>query len=384
MSFLNDLSKMKNAKTRLFSPENVYGEKGKGGMADITPKPQPEVEKIGQVWTGINPSARELGQKWKVRPYILLESGVETTILDTGGPGRITHMWMTVFERWLREIVIRIYWDNEETPSVCSPLGDFFLSGWGKALEACAMPIGTYPRGGMNSYFPMPFRKHAKITLENLAPQRSSYFYYAITMEETPVADDEAYFHAEFKRVNPLGHLEDYVILDNVKGRGQFVGTQISWQQNSDGWWGEGEFKAFIDGDKEFPTYCHTGAEDYFCGAWGFGAKNFSSNFAGYQNLSLAEGRAPYSVGDRHSMYRFHVLDPIRFETDFKAVIQAIGWRQEHRYWHLRDDIASVAYWYQTEPHVPFKKIYTRDELEIVTGAHRDDMQFEFDPFKEA
>jgi len=384
MSFLRDLPRLTHGRTRLFSPENVYGEKGRGGMAGLTVAPQPEVARIGQYWAGINPSARELGQKWKVRPYILLESGKETTLLDTNGPGHITQMWMTVYDRWLRELVLRIYWDGEEKPSVYCPLGDFFLNGWGKALEtSAALPVCTNPHGGLNCYFPMPFRKHARITLEHHAPQRSSYFYYAITMEEGEVADDEAYFHAQFRKTDRLPHLEDYVILDGVRGRGQFAGVQLAWQQNSGDWWGEGEFKAFIDNDGEFPSYCTTGTEDYFGGAWGFGAKNFSTPYVGYQNTTQAKEGDECRTGDRHSMYRFHLHDPIRFEKDFKATIQALGWRSEHRYLHLRDDLASVAYWYQAEPHAPFTREYSRDELEIAAGEHRDDMELDFDPFRE-
>lgn len=238
--FLNNISKVTNGKTRLFSPENVYGEMGKGGMADITVKPQEEVERIGQHWSGINPSARELGQKWKVRPYIFLKKGEETVILDTDGPGKITHIWMTIYERWYRELIIRIYWDNEEEPSVECPIGDFFLNGWGKAIDTYALPITTMPTGGLNCFFPMPFRKHAKITIENLAPMDSLYFYYAITMEEGKIEDDEAYFHAQFRRTNPLKYMDDYIIVENIKGKGHFVGTSMSWQQNSDDWWGEG------------------------------------------------------------------------------------------------------------------------------------------------
>ncbi len=386
--FFDELTKLKSGKTRLFTPENVYGEKGKGGMAPVSPYPQPEVVKLGQKWAGVNPSARELGQKWKVRPYIRLEAHKETPLMDFEGMGKITHIWMTIYERWFRELVIRIYWDNEENPSVVCPIGDFFLSGWGKALEVTALPMGTFPTGGMNCFLIMPFKKHARITIENLAPMEVLYFYYAISVDECEVLDDEAYFHAYFNRTNPVKYMDDYTIIDNIKGKGHYIGTQLSWQQNDQDWWGEGEVKAFIDGDSEFPTYCGTGTEDYFGGAWGF-LNNFSAPFMGYQNLTVLDGKASYpregsnTAGERHSMYRFHITDPIRFENDLKVTIQDLGWRSEHRYLPLQDDIASVAYWYQSEPHNPFEKVYTRDELEISRAANRDDFKFDFDPYKE-
>lgn len=373
-----NITKITNGKIRLFSPENVYGEKGKGGMADLTIEPQPEVAKIGQHWTGINPSARELGQKWKVRPYIFLLPNQPTVLVDADGPGCITHLWMTIFARWYRELIIRVYWDHEATPSVECPLGDFFGCGFSKHINIAAFPINANPTGGLNSFFPMPFRRHCLITIENRAPKRSPYFYYAISMEERAVADDEGYFHAQFRRSNPLPYLQDHVILDHVKGCGQYVGTHIGWRQSRDVWWGEGEFKAFIDEDDEFPTYCTTGTEDYFGGAWGFG-ENFSAPFMGYHDFMHAKNKnLPFSIaGNRHCLYRFHILDPIRFESSIKTTIQALGWRQEHRYLPLQDDISSVAYWYQTEPHGKFPPLGSRDDLEEICDENRDDL---FDP----
>ena len=141
----------------------------------------------------------------------------------------------------------------------------------------------------------------------------------------------------------------------------------MAWQQNTDGWWGEGEFKAFIDGDKEFPTICGTGTEDYFGGAWCFGA-NYTAPFLGYQDLTIQDqaGHPMGRHGNRHIMYRFHLLDPIRFQKDLRVTMQAIGWRSEGRYLPLQDDLASVAYWYQAEPHAAFPKLPDRDGLEII------------------
>ena len=365
---LSGITKLTAGKTRLFSAENVYGEKGRGGMAEVSDTPQPEVVKIGQEWEKSYRAARDLGQKWKVRPCLTLAANSTTTIMDTAGPGRITHIWITVDRKTYRDMILRIYWDGEETPSVESPIGDFFCCGFSQPLQINALPINVNATGGMNCYFPMPFRKHAKITIENRRPEQWQGFFYAISMEEGPVGPDEAYFHAKFRRTNPLPYKEDYLIIDNIRGQGHYVGTQMAWQQNNSGWWGEGELKAFIDGDGEFPTYCGTGTEDYFGGAWAFDG-NFSAPFLGYQDLmagGLVGDKRPHNaLGNRHSMYRFHIMDPIRFSQDLKVTMQALGWRSEGRYLPLQDDISSVAYWYQSEPHVAFEALGDKDDLEV-------------------
>ena len=366
MSNMFGITKVKNGKTRLITAENVYGEKGKGGMATPTDNAQPEVLAIGQRWKK-DTNSRELGQKWKVRPCIELPTGSVTTIMDVDGPATIQHIWVAMPHERTRDIILRAYWDNEETPSIEVPIGDFFCNPFKKQLKINAIPINVNPTGAMNCYLPMPFRKHAKITVENRYPEDMPCFFYAISYELDAVEDDEAYLHAQFRRTNPVKYGDDYVIVDGIKGKGHYVGTQMVWQQNSQGWWGEGEIKAFIDGDGEFPTYCGTGTEDYFGGAWCF-CDNYSAPFLGYQDtMTLGDNPRPFNaVGNRHSMYRFHMMDPIRFDSDLKITMQALGWRSEMRYMPLQDDIASVAYWYQIEPHNPFPTLGSRNDLEII------------------
>ena len=352
----------------MFTAENVYGEKGKGGMALVSDTPQEEVLKIGQPWINQKPS-RELGQKWKVRPFTPIHAGGTITVMDAEGPGRVTNIWMTLDSKKYRDVIIRMYWDGEKEPSVESPIGDFFCCGFSKPLNIMSIPINVNATGGLNCYFPMPFRKHAKITVENRSPENLNEFFDAISMDADTIGEDEAYFHAKFRRDNPLKYETDYLVIDGIEGKGHYVGTQVCWQQNNEGWWGEGEFKAFIDDDGEFPSYCGTGTEDYFGGAWGFFG-NYSAPFLGYQDMMAAgvygEKRPFNVVGNRHSMYRFHLMDPIRFNKNFKAVIQALGWRSEGRFLPLCDDIASVAYWYQNEPHAKFEPLGSRNALEVI------------------
>lgn len=364
---LDFISKLTNGKTRLITAENVYGKKEAGGKAVPGGTYYEDVALIGQNPCTDSPHpARDLGIGWKVRPYIILPKSSVTTILDADYSGTITHIWMTFDRQMTRDLIIRMYWDGEKTPSVESPVGDFFGAPFKENICINAIPLNINPKNGCNCFFPMPFRKGARITVENRNPETDIHLFYAISLDERSVADNEAYFHAQYRRQNPTDGKNDYVILDNVKGKGHYVGTVLGWQQNNDGWWGEGEVKMYIDGDKDYPTYIGTGTEDYFGGAWGF-FDNYSAPFLGYCDMTAAnEGSKTNHVGNRHAMYRFHIPDPIRFETDLKVTIQAIGWRSEGRFLPLKDDVCSVAYWYQTEPHSDFKPFPSRDETEVI------------------
>ncbi|MBK8134791.1 MAG: DUF2961 domain-containing protein [Chloroflexi bacterium] len=350
---LGNLSRLSNAVTRSISAENFNGEPGKGGMATV-----------GQ---GAR-AARGLGQGWKVSPCIDLKAREHPTLADIDGPGAIQHIWITVAPEAWRKLVIRFYWDNEELPSIEVPLGDFFCNGWCSRCNVTSLAVAVNPAGGFNCYWEMPFRKHARIKIENLSDDEVSGFFYQITYTLTEVPDDAAYLHAQWNRSNPLPYQTVHTLLENVHGQGHYVGTYIAWGVNNNGWWGEGEIKFYMDDDQEFPTICGTGTEDYFGGAWNFefpkgqyGA--FSSPYSGMPQIITPDGL--YKSQQRFGMYRWHITDPIRFQKRLRVTIQALGWRPGGRYLPLQDDIASTAFWYQREPHMPFASLPDRDLLEV-------------------
>ncbi len=352
---MSSLCRIKDAETRSISPENLTGEKGKGGMATLE--------------TGSAASAaRELGQGWKVNPYVHIEPGTTFTLGQVTSSGVINHIWMTPVGNF-RLMILRFYWDGEEQPSVEVPAGDFFAAGWGMGNEPriTSLAICVNPRSGFNSYWQMPFRKGCRITMENQGEKRAT-VYYQIDYSLEAVPEDAPYFHAQFRRVNPLPFKEVYTIVDAIQGRGHYVGTYLAHGANSPGWWGEGEIKFYIDGDAEFPTICGTGEEDYFCGSYGYNEQekkgqysyeSFSSPYTGFYHV-------PYKGKQRRvGEYRWHLTDPVRFVKDLRVTIQSLGWQSEGRYLPLQDDLASVAYWYQTEPHHPFPALPAKEKLII-------------------
>jgi hypothetical protein len=344
---------LSDAVTRSISAENFTGEKGRAGMATEG--------------TGAE-AARDLGQGWKISPSVRIEAGSTFTLAEIGGPGAVQHVWLTCFPAGWRHLILRMYWDDEPTPSVETPIGDFFCNGWCERSNVSSLPIAVNPAGGMNSYWVMPFRRKAKITVENRLPE-PAVLYYQIDYTLTEVPPDAAYFHAQWRRSNPVKYKEVHTLLDGVQGKGHYVGTYLAWQVNNTGWWGEGEIKFYMDGDRDFPTICGTGTEDYFGGAWNFEHPQgqyglYSTPYLGLHQVIRPDGL--YRSQQRFGMYRWHVMDPIRFERDLKVTIQALGWRSGGRYLPLQDDIASVAYWYQAEPHAAFPALPDNDGLEVI------------------
>jgi hypothetical protein len=349
---MNNLYRLSDAKTRSISPENFTGEKGKGGMATLEEG-------------SASHAARDLGQGWKVNPYVRIQPAETFTMAEIEGPGAIQHIWMTPAGNW-RYSILRFYWDDEKEPSVEVPVGDFFAAAY-EYKQISSLAVCVNPGSAFNCYWTMPFKKKCRITMENIG-EKEMVLFYQVDYSLTEVPDDAAYFHAQFRRTNPLPCKEVYTIVDHIRGKGQFVGTYLAWQTNNNGWWGEGEIKFYMDGDKQFPTICGTGTEDYFCGSYGFVHNNeyqdYTTPYAGFHVIK-PDANVLYKSQTRLGMYRWHITDPVRFDNDLKVTIQALGWRSGGRYLPLQDDIASVAFWYQTEPHNPFPELPGKDYLEI-------------------
>jgi hypothetical protein len=356
---LGNLYRLSDAKSRSISPENFSGGQGEGGKATTG--------------TGERPS-RNLGQGWKVSPSVTIKAKTTFTIANIVGSGSIQHIWMTPTGNW-RYSIFRIYWDDEAEPSVEAPVGDFFCMGWGQYSPLQSLAVCVNPGSAFNCYWPMPFRRKCRITMENIGEEDMT-LYYQVDYLETDVPSDAAYFHAQFRKVQSVPYKANYVLVDSIRGKGQYVGTYLAYGSRNNGWWGEGEIKFFMDGDTQFPTICGTGTEDYFCGSYDFDTRK--KNSAGIEISSYTEFCSPYTglaqvirgdghynVEQRFGLYRWHIADPIRFEKMLKVTIQDLGWRQDGRYLPLQDNISSVVYWYQLEPHAPFPRLPSKDELEL-------------------
>lgn len=357
---LGSLVYARHGQSRAINAENPTGEKGKGGMA-----------------------ASHLGPSRKGSPCLHdIASGETVTLAEIEGPGVINHIWVTVADRTtdadcfvLRDLVLRMYWDDETEPSVESPLGDFFCCGFGRECIVNSLPMAVVPSRGMNCYFQMPFRKKARITLENQHANPIPAFFYQVDYclyEALP--EDTAYFHARWRREKITRLQEDYVILDQVKGKGHYVGTYMALTTLERYWWGEGEIKFYLDGDEEYPTICGTGTEDYFGGSWSFAKQvdgrtveqNYCTPYLGYPYYSAHDEAVHnfYHNDDCPPMrgfYRWHIQDPVCFEEDLRVTIQQIG--VGHRVlFERQDDVASVAYWYQAEPHCAFPVLMKKED----------------------
>jgi hypothetical protein len=295
-----------------------------------------------------------------------IASGDTLTLLDESGPGVITHTWITIAspEKYhLKRLVLRMYWDGEASASVEAPIGDFFGLGLGDYFQFESIPLAVASDKALNCFFPMPFRKRARITVSNEGKEDVDAFYFNIDYQawNKDLAPDTLYFHAQYRQATPakgwtnqwdsndatpviekknLDGQNNYVWLE-AGGEGHFVGVTMSILQNQDGWWGEGDDMFFVDGEKR-PSINGTGSEDYFLGAWDFGDHPFSYALFG------APVKGTEFAGSRSSVYRFHLDSPIPFTRSLRATI-------EHGHAnHRSDNFFSVAYWYQKEPHAAF------------------------------
>ncbi len=303
-----------------------------------------------------------------------IEPGKTLTVFEEAGPGVITHIWFTIASPepyHLKKLVLRMYWDEELTPSVEAPIGGFFGLGLGEYFTYQSKPLAVASTKALNSVFPMPFEKMAKITVTNEGKMPVDAFYYNIDFRvyKHPLPTDTLYFHAQYRQATPskgwtnqwerngdplvnarpnITGEGNYVWME-ATGRGHFVGVTMSVLQNQDGWWGEGDDMFFIDGDP-FPIIQGTGSEDYFLGAWDFGDQPFSDELFG------APVKGPEVAGSRSSVYRFHLDSPIPFTKSIRATI-------EHGHAnHRSDNFFGVAYWYQSEPHSAFPPLPPVDQ----------------------
>lgn len=348
---MQTLSLYTGAVSRSISAENPHGEKGMGGMSVDGPAKN---------------AARDLGQGWKVSPYVNIDPGVTHTLAEIEGPGEIRHIWLTCAALTARNAILRMYWDDSETPSVECPLGDFFCNAYLPDYQPLtSLAVCVNPRNGLNCYFSMPFRKNARITLENRSGSICT-VYYQIDYVLCDIPENAGYFHAQFRRSNPLPYKSVHTLLEGASGRGQYIGTYMAWGVNNNGWWGEGEIKFFLDGDKDFPTICGTGTEDYFCGAYNFDNGGYERFCTPYSGMIPHPTDQTYKSQKRFSLYRFHITDPICFAENCRVTIQALGWRSGGRYLPLQDDISSVAFWYQDTPITEQPPLPDDDALEII------------------
>lgn len=358
-----NLSRLSDALSRSISPENLTGEAGKGGMA---------TEGTGKI------PASELGQGWKISPSMSIPSGETFTMADIHGAGAIQHIWMTIAGRHMRFYILRIYYENETTPAIECPVGDFFAMAWPQANFAPlnSLMVTYNPGSAFNCYWEMPFRKNVRVTITNMDSEAFR-IYYQIDYTLTDVPENCAYLCCSFRRFNPLKYKEVVTIADHICGEGHYVGTYLAWGVNNCGWWGEGEIKFYIDDDDEFPTICGTGTEDYFCGSYNFETRSatdkreycaFSTAYAGMPQVIRPDGL--YSSQQRFGLYRWHVCDPVRFKKRLKVTIQALGWHlgegSNIYYLPLQDDISATAFWYQRSPAPQLPPLPEKNQLEII------------------
>ena len=321
--------------SRSISPENPTGEPGAGGRAT----------------TGTGAAAaRARGPGWKFSPSTVVAAHTTVRLADIVGSGVLQHLWFAVPAISWRSLVLRFSWDGADAPSVEVPFGDFFAMGWAEYGPLSSKYVVVAPYSAVNCFWPMPFRTAARVTLENVG-DTDVVAYYSIDYGLGPVPDDAMYFHSTWRRSDPVAD-GIHELLD-VRGRGRYVGTYLAVEAMQPGWWGEGEFKFFLDGDDSHPTICGTGTEDYFGGAWDFdipgrGYTEFSTPYLGLHQVLRPDGL--YESRQRFGMYRWHELDAVEFSEALRVTVQDLGWVRPDRYLIRRDYLATTSFWYAAEP----------------------------------
>lgn len=324
----------KPIQSRAITAENVDGKKGCGGMA---------TEGMGKIPAG------SLGQTFKISPCTMVPGKAELVLCDIKGSGEINHIWMTCTPEGYTNSILEFYYDGATVPSVSVPLGKFFAVGHDQKSIVNSLMVTVNPAGGMNSYWPIPFRKGIKVVLRNLA-EAEFVIYYQFDYQHKHIPRSTSYFHAFYNESLHLEPGKNHMILNKIQGKGTFVGTFMTFKTDFTTWWGEGEVKFFIDGDDRFPTICGTGTEDYFGGAWNFEQpigqyRYFSTAYQGLVDIIPED--SIYVTDQKFSMYRWHVSDPIYFSKDLRVEIQAIGWEEGLQHYRLLSpDISTVAFAY--------------------------------------
>lgn len=337
-----EIYEIQNGKTFCFSAENRSGKKGGGPTA---------------------------GDCLKVSPIITVPPGATVILAEGDGEGLIEHMWFT--GRLNHQMIIRMYWDWQDYPSVEVPLTSFFGMTYYNDFENSdggyttlnSSQIMVAPARGCNSYIKMPFKKHFIITLENRAPEGEFNIYYSITGMYCKMPEEVGYFHASYRQEHPITAGKSYTVIDGIKGKGHFLGMTLCAKMNNEyKCWVEGETRMFIDGDT-MPSIHYTGTEDYFGGSYAFGrdiALHKYETFQGlYSGVNAIIGKEPVA-GQKFLLYRWHVADPICFDEDFRMTMDNLGEGCEVM---REDDYSSVAYWYQTLPGAPLNPLPSFEDL---------------------
>jgi hypothetical protein len=294
-----------------------------------------------------------------------VDAGQTLTLADLKGPGVINHIWFTFSypsRTALRKMVLRIWFDDMAEPCVDAPLGDFFGLGHAQVYAYASQPLAVGTHAGLNCYWLMPFATKARLAIANEGAQDCVALYYQIDYRklEKPLSDD-LHFFAAYRQAFPCEVKKPYVILETASGPGHFVGCNLSIEQQDDSWWGEGDVRMYVDGQKE-PSIAGTGSEDDFGGAWcythEFSYPQFGAPLRGRFNAQgvlerctpdlrgkdLNQWRWPeaWKPGDLWNVYRYHVADPVPFRKSILVNIEH-GWQGNER----RDWYSSVGYWYQ-------------------------------------
>ncbi|MBI5692241.1 MAG: DUF2961 domain-containing protein [Verrucomicrobia bacterium] len=342
-SLLDDLAKPQEGRSMRATSTMRIGENRRGGELKLDPNAEPRGD-------------AEEASNWD---NYRIPPGATHVLLDAQGPGVITHLWMTFLgpepHAWAKqgsanhqEMLLRIYWDGETRPAVEAPVGDFFANCFGQRREVISLPVIVEDADSYNCFWRMPFRKSARIEIENQSEKPISLLYYAVDwIKKDRLPEDTPYFYAQYRQEYPVTPGQDYLVLE-TQGKGHYVGTVLAVRSRSPSWFGEGDEKIYVDGEAK-PSIWGTGTEDYFLSAWGL--KTTSTPYFG----------TPYFdqwgiVGGHTSAYRWHLNDPLVFNTGLKVTLEHWGWispdenpQYKSTSWNERqDDFASVAFWYQT------------------------------------